>query len=164
MRRQRVDRWLGIVLALFALGWSWVVVATIPPGWEGAAGPRGFPLLLGIALGALGVYMCASALRSRPDPGPPDTDVDRIEPVSRSEVRIVGLTMLVLLAYAFLLDKLGFLVATPVMVAGALWLIVGQRSWVTILLLAAGLTAGSYLVFGVLLPARLPEGSWLEFL
>lgn len=159
MRRQRVDRWLGIVLVLFALAWSWAVVATIPPGWEGEAGPRGFPLLLGIALGALGLYMSASAFRSDAA-----ADEDRIEPPTRPEVRTVGLTALVLLAYAFLLDKLGFLVATPIMVAGALWLIVGQRSWPTILILAAGLTVGSYLVFGVLMPARLPEGSWLELL
>lgn len=162
MRQQRVDRWLGIVLALFALGWSWAVVATIPPAQvEGEVGPRGFPLLLGIALGALGLYMSASAYLDRGEPG---TDEDRIEPATRSEVRIVGLTMLMFLAYALLLDKLGFLVATPIMVAGALWLIVGQRSWVRILLLAAGLTAGSYVVFGVLLPARLPQGSWLELL
>jgi putative tricarboxylic transport membrane protein len=160
VRRQRVDRWLGIVLVLFALAWSWAVVATIPPGWEGEAGPRGFPLLLGGALGALGLYMSVSAFRSHPAPA---ADEDRIEPPTRSEVRTVGLTMLVFLAYAFLLDKLGFLVATPIMVAGALWLVVGQRSWLTILILAAGLTVGSYLVFSVLMPVRLPEGSWLEF-
>ena len=136
------------------------MLTTIPPGWESEAGPRGFPLLLGIALGALGLYMSASALLSHGEPG---AEEDRIEPVSRPEVRIVGRTMLVLLAYAFLLDKLGFLVATPIMVAGALWLVVGQRSWMTILLLATGLTAGSYLVFGVLMPVHLPEGSWLEF-
>jgi putative tricarboxylic transport membrane protein len=160
VRRQRVDRWLGIVLALFALAWSWAVLATIPPGWESEAGPRGFPLLLGIALGALGLCMSVSAFLGTDKPG---TDEDRIEPATRSEVRIVGLTALVLLGYAFLLDKVGFLVATPVMVAGALWLIVGQRSWMRILLLATGLTAGSYLVFGILMPAHLPEGSWLAF-
>ena len=161
MQRQRVDRWLGLALVLFALAWSWAVVATIPPGWEGEAGPRGFPLLLGIALGALGLYMSVSAFRSDAAAA---ADEDRIEPPTRSEVRTVGLTTLVFLAYAFLLDKLGFLVATPIMVAGALWLIVGQRSWPTILILTAGLTVGSYLVFGVLMPAHLPEGSWLEFL
>jgi putative tricarboxylic transport membrane protein len=160
VRLQRVDRWLGLALVLFALAWSWVVVATIPPGWEGEPGPRGFPLLLGIGLGALGLYLSTSAFLGRADPG---ADQDRIEPVSRSEVRVVGLTILVLVAYAFLLDKLGFLVATPIVVALALWLIVGQRSWARLLLLAAGVTIGSYLVFGVLMAAHLPEGAWLQF-
>ena len=161
MRLQRVDRWLGIVLVLFALGWSWIVAATIPPGWEGEPGPRGFPLLLGIVLGGLGLYLGTSAFFGRTGLG---TDEDRIEPVSRLEVRIVGLTILVFVAYAFLLDKLGFLVATPTMVAVALWLIVGQRSWARVLLLAAGLTIGSYIIFGVLMAAHLPEGSWLQLL
>lgn len=160
MRRQRVDRWLGLVLVLLALAWSWAVVTTIPPGWEGEPGPRGFPLLLGIGLGALGLYLSASAFLSRADPG---ADQEPIEPVSRSEVRVVGLTILVFLGYAFLLDKLGFLVATPLAVALALWLIVGQRSWARLLLLAAGITIGSYLVFGVLMAAHLPEGAWLQF-
>jgi Tripartite tricarboxylate transporter TctB family len=160
VRRQRVDRWLGLVLVLFALAWSWVVVTTIPPGWEGEPGPRGFPLLLGIGLGALGLYLSASAFLGRADPG---ADQEPIEPVSRSEVRVVGLTILVFLGYAFLLDKLGFLVATPLVVALALWLIVGQRGWARLLLMAAGITIGSYLVFGVLLAAHLPEGAWLPF-
>jgi putative tricarboxylic transport membrane protein len=161
VRLQRVDRWLGLVLVLFALAWSWVVVTTIPPGWEGEPGPRGFPLLLGIVLGALGLYLSTSAFLRRADSG---ADQDRIEPVDRSEVRVVGLTVLGFFAYAFLLDKLGFLVATPAMVAAALWLIAGQRSWPGVLLLAAGLTIGSYLVFGVLMAAHLPEGSWLQLL
>jgi hypothetical protein len=160
VRLQRVDRWLGLVLVLLALAWCAIVVTTIPPGWEGEPGPRGFPLLLGIALGALGLYLSTSAFLGRAEVG---ADQDRIEPVSRSEVRVVGLTILVWVAYAFLLDKLGFLVATPLMVALALWLIVGQRSWARLLLLAAGITIGSYLVFGVLIAAHLPRGSWLQF-
>jgi putative tricarboxylic transport membrane protein len=161
VRLQRVNRWLGLVLVLFALAWCWVVVTTLPPGWEGEPGPRGFPLLLGIVLGALGLYLSTRAFFGR---GSLETDQDRVEPVSRPEVRVVGLTILVFVAYAFLLDKLGFLLATPTMVAVALWLIVGQRSWAKVLLLAAGLTIGSYLIFGVLMAAQLPEGSWLQLL
>jgi putative tricarboxylic transport membrane protein len=160
VRLQRVDRWLGLVLFLFALAWCGIVVTTIPPGFEGEPGPRGFPLLLGIALGALGLCLSTSAFLGRAGL---EADQDRIEPVSRSEVRVVGLTILVFLAYAFLLDKLGFLVATPAMVALALWLIAGQRSWAKVLLLAAGISIGSYLVFGILIAAHLPEGAWLQF-
>ena len=160
MRLRRVGRWLGLVLVLFALAWSWIVVTTIPPGWEGEPGPRGFPLLLGVALGALGLYLGTSALFSRAGPD----DEERIEPVSRSEVRTVGLTIGIFVAYAFLLDKLGFLLATPVAVVLALRLVAGQRSWPGVLLVAVGLTIGSYLVFGVLMAAHLPDGSWLQLL
>ena len=63
MPQARLDRWLGLVLLLFALGWSWIVVETIPTSPEtGVTGPRVFPLMLGMLLGAFGLFTLASGI------------------------------------------------------------------------------------------------------
>jgi putative tricarboxylic transport membrane protein len=162
MTLHHVDRWLGPVLVLLAVGWSWTVLQTIPADEiPGEAGARDFPLLLGVALGVLGLIMTLSAFFGRAETGARE---ERIAPVSRQEANSVGFTVLLLVAYAFLLDKIGFLVATPIVVVAALRLIAGERSWPKILLVAAGLTIGSYLLFGVLMHANLPRGTWLQSL
>jgi putative tricarboxylic transport membrane protein len=160
MSLRHVDRWFGLALLLLAIVWTWIVVTTLPSAEvEGEAGPRGFPLLLGLALGALGLYLSISGFLGRAEGG---GDEVRVAPVTGREARIVGLTFVLLVAYAFLLDKIGFLVATPLMLVAALWLLVGEHSWVKILLITVGLTLGTYLVFGVLLQTKLPEGAWLD--
>lgn len=162
MSLRHVDRWFGLALFVLAVVWTWIVVTTLPAAEvEGEAGPRGFPLLLGIALGALGLYLSVSGFLGRAAAG---GDEDRLPPVTGREVRVVGLTFVLLVAYAFLLDKIGFLAATPLAVVAVLWLVAGERSWVKILAIAAGLTVGTYLVFGVLLQTNLPEGAWLDLL
>jgi len=157
MRREMVDRWVGIAFMAVAAVWCWLVLNTISAaGMEGAPGPRAFPLLVGEILGVLGLIMTAFSWVS-PEPG---AKSPRFDPVRSDEVAIVGSGLVLCLAYAFLMDKLGFLVATPIVVGLALRVVLGLRGWLRIALVAAGLTLGCYVVFAMLMQANLPQGDW----
>lgn len=158
MRQQIVDRWIGVALIALAAIWSALAWTTMPAsGVPGAPGPRAFPLLLGGLLGLLGAVMAAVSLANGKAALAAGDDTAQMR---RDEVFVVGGGLALFLAYAFLLDRIGFLAATPLIVILALRLALGARNWLAILLVAAGLTAGCYIGFGVLLQANLPHGTW----
>lgn len=160
MPQARLDRWLGLVLLLFALGWSWIVVETIPTSPEtGVTGPRVFPLMLGMLLGAFGLFTLASGIINS---GRTEVRQDKVAGVSRREAWVVATTFAVFVGYGFLLDTIGFLLATPIAVVVAMRVVLGLRDWIKILLMAAGLTAASYAIFAILMGANLPRGSWIQ--
>ncbi len=156
----RSDRWLGPVIALMALAWLAIVYAYIPAARnEGEPGPQGFPIVLGIALFCTGAFITASSFfRGR------KAALASATPVSRREVTIVGGTFGLLMLYAFLMEKTGFLIATPIAVLIMMVGILRMRNWPFILLMAAGVTASCWLFFVVLLGAPMPHGSWLWLL
>jgi hypothetical protein len=158
MRWAILDRWVGLIVMAFALLWCWLVETTIPArGMEGAPGPRAFPMLLGTSLFVLGGIVAALTFVGRFA-----TNEDRCEPAHRDEIMVVGGGIALFLLYAFLMDKVGFLLATPVVVVLALRLILGLRDWLRIVLAAFALTVGCDLLFGVLMEANLPQGAWFS--
>jgi len=160
MRQDRVDRWLGPILFPLALVWSWLVFDTIPAAEEaGEAGPRAFPLMMGAALAALALILTVSAWRAY---GARDEEVRTVARVTGAEVRIVALTFGLIVGYGFLMEKIGFLLATPLVVLLALHGILRIRAWRVGLALAAGLTAACFVIFIELMEAPLPRGIWLQ--
>lgn len=156
MRLNRVDRWLGACLALTAIVWLWLCYTYIPGARSaGEPGPRAFPILLGIVLAGLGLAITVSAFA-----GSAKSAAESTEALTRREARIVAATFALLMLYPFLLDKLGFLTATPVAVLLALHGILRVRSWLASCVLAAGLTSACWLFFVLLLKAPLPRGAW----
>ncbi|MBI4195234.1 MAG: tripartite tricarboxylate transporter TctB family protein [Betaproteobacteria bacterium] len=157
MRLDRVDRWLGPCLLVLAIVWLWLVFAFIPGArGEGEPGPRAFPVLLGIVLVLLGGFVTASAFL----PSASST-ADETGRATRREVLIAAATFGLLMLYAFLLEKLGFLIATPVVVVLAMAGILRMRNWLLVAALAGGLTAACWMFFVWLLKAPLPRGLWL---
>ncbi|MBI3049726.1 MAG: tripartite tricarboxylate transporter TctB family protein [Acidobacteria bacterium] len=145
----RVDRWLGAVLIVLALVWLWLVQTQIPDAGEEWPGPRGFPLLLGVVLAILGVWMILFPGSRTPDPG------------SRGhELAVAAGTFGVLVLYAFLLERVGFLLATPVVIALAMAGLLRMRRLAAMLSLAAGFTLGCWAIFEALLGTPLPRGAW----
>jgi putative tricarboxylic transport membrane protein len=162
MRLDRLDRWLGPCLALFALVWLWLVHTYIPGARaEGEPGPRAFPILLGAVLLGLGVMMTVSAVLSLKRA---TAAADSTDPPTRREALVVAGTFGLLILYAFLLDKLGFLIATPVVIVLAMCGILRMRNWLLVSSLAGGLTLACWMFFAVLLKAPLPRGAWLMLL
>lgn len=156
MRLERADRWLGPFLIVAAAVWLWLCYSDIPGARsEGEPGPRAFPVLLGIVLCVLGCTIALSAFFARPDKAP-----ETIDAPTRREGWLVVATFSLLMLYAFLLDKAGFLIATPVVVILALQGLLRIRAWMTSLALAAALTSGCWLFFALLLKAPLPRGAW----
>ena len=155
MRLASVDRILGLVLLLVALVWLWLAFTFIP-GARGAGetGPRAFPVLLGVVLAGLGIALALN-------PGPAG---EPVAPVTRRELVIVAGTIGVLVLYAFLLERVGFLIATPVAIALTMWGLVRARSATRIAALAIGFTVGCWAIFDALLGTPLPRGSWVLWL
>ncbi len=156
-----MDRWVGggIVVASIAL-FVWVVPAqiTIPRFEVGggvggiAASPLFFPRLMVALLGLLGIsiflrgHTRAQSLR--------DGEGFAFNP---GEALRVAVTAAILIAYAVLLETVGYLLLTPVTLV-ALCIFLGFRRWFVLLVTAAGFTALVYFGFRYGMKILLPEG------
>jgi putative tricarboxylic transport membrane protein len=110
-------------------------------------GPAFFPRLLAGGLALLSLALLARALGGRSDPAPP--------PAARTG--LLAATLVLLVVYALVVPRVGFLVATPVFLAMVL-VALGVREALSVAAVAAGLTAALYVVFGRLLGVLLPAG------
>jgi len=161
MQLDRLDRWLGPCLMLLAAIWLWLAYTYIPGARsEAEPGPRAFPVLLGFILLGLGTMVTASAFLASRRAGA-RTQLPAV--VSR-EVFIVAGTFALLMLYAFLLGKAGFVVSTLLVIVLAMRGLLRGQSWRLTLTVAGGTTLCCWVLFVVLLEAPLPRGSWRWFL
>ncbi|HXF82571.1 MAG TPA: tripartite tricarboxylate transporter TctB family protein [bacterium] len=110
-------------------------------------GPAAFPRLLALTLGVLAVLLVVRALAGRSDPSRP--------PAIRGGPFAAVLGLLV--AYALLMPRVGFLLATPILLGGVIYAL-GLRAWLTLVGTALGITAVLYIVFARALHVLLPMG------
>ena len=161
MKARRTDLIAASILLAFAIAWSVTVYMTVPTKADGI-GPRDFPLLLGISLVVMSALMLLRTLGS----GQPADDASDEEPTANPEYAgggkfAVGIFLLVIL-YGFLIERTGFLLATPIVIIAALAGLLRMRNPVTILALAIGITAGCWLLFNKVLGIYMPPGSWIS--
>jgi putative tricarboxylic transport membrane protein len=136
------DRIAGLVLLALAVAYG-VTASGFQAMIGDPLGPATFPLVLALPLGLLSLYLIA-----RPDPEPG---------WARGRVLLKqGLTLVAFVAYAYLLEPLGFVVASILAVAALGWLL-GARLWHAA---AAGLAIALvlFLLFDTLLGLPLPAG------
>jgi putative tricarboxylic transport membrane protein len=158
------DAVLGTILLAVATVWTFGVVATIPPGMgNGDIGPRAFPLGFGLILLALSGILL---LKSCTDlPGADEEMIVEDKEVSRN-LPIHWGPALILLAeiglYGFLLEKVGFLIATPVVTLLVMAVNFRVRSLRRLVGMAVGLTFGCWLIFGKILGIYLATGLWIN--
>lgn len=159
----RSDRWLGPLLSVLSLGWLLLAYLYIPASnTPGEPGPRAFPNVLGYALLTLGLMMTVSGLARRRNAAPTEAEADgdgATSPVQH-ELRIVLGTFGLLVLYAFLMEKTGFLVSTPIALVLGMAGILRLRRWRFIAGMSIGTTLVCWVVFSVLLRVPLPRGSW----
>ena len=118
-------------------------------------GPGFFPFIAAIAIGLIAALRLVNSIRkSSPD--------NNFESGIASETRLVLYVISGMTAYAFLLDLLGFLFCTFLLVAFYLRVIAARR-WPATLSFAAAVALASHFFFDVLLKAEMPRGllSWL---
>jgi len=165
MTDHQKDIVLSIVILLLAATWTWLVVSTIPPGFgDGDIGPRAFPLAFGLILLALAAILFVSSWTSgRAKPGvlglPDETKTSLTQKIHwLAAVLLLGEIVL----YGFLLEKIGFLLATPVVVVLVMALNLRIRSVRHLLGMSLGLTLACWLIFEKLLGIYLATGTWIN--
>jgi hypothetical protein len=149
------DRIAGSVLFAVALIWIVLVFQTIEPSQDASAGPRAFPLFFGIALAGLSLLMVLQSLGR-------DTEASSDVPAAaRNETWSVVATIGTIAIYGALMEPLGFIVSTILIVAAIMVVILRMRAPVMIAAMSIGISLGCYLVFGKLLGTYLPPGTWI---
>lgn len=141
------ERIFGIFLLFVAAGgiyFGWDLAA--PVSYE-PVGPRAFPLLVFALLVLCSVGLIAS---HRPPTSWAPAPV----------LRRIAAVFCVILAYALLFDRLGFVLATT-LASVPLGMLFGG-SWSQSVVGGAGLGVGLYLLFDRLLDVALPTGLWLK--
>jgi len=148
------DRIAGAVLLAVALVWIILVFQTIEPSRSSAAGPRAFPLFFGLVLAGMALVLLvqsflASEVADEVDapPGPPN------------EFSAVVATVGSVVVYGLLLEPLGFIPSTIIVVAMMMVFVLRIRAPLKVAAMSLGLAIGCYLVFSKLLGTYLPPGT-----
>jgi putative tricarboxylic transport membrane protein len=155
---------LGFILLAVGLVWSLLVWSTIPPAFEdGSIGPRAFPLVLGVLLigmSGLMLYFTASRRRKMPTTTAPTGPTFG----TYREIKWGHALLLVaeICAYGFLLEKIGFLLATPPIVLAVMVINLRILSPRKLVGMALGLTVGCWLIFQKLMGIYLATGTWIN--
>lgn len=144
---RRADLAAGLLLLAFAAVYYQQSFLIVRGFASDRLGPAFFPRLLAGALAVLALALLARAVGGRSDPSPP--------PAARTG--LLAATLVLLVAYALVMPRVGFLVASPVFFAAVL-VCLGVREPVPVTAVAVGLTAVLYVVFGRLLGVLLPPG------
>jgi putative tricarboxylic transport membrane protein len=141
----RRDRWSAVGLALVATAYL-VFGRAYSLDTLAALGPGAFPLAVGLVLLALAVWQFAAAGRRIAPSGPPTAP-----PRSRASLVMAG----VLVVYAAVLPRIGFLVASSALVFVSARLM-GLDGWWRPVVLAVGVSVAARVLFVTWLGVPLP--------
>lgn len=131
---------IGIVLAAFFI---WQATTIQESFIQDPVGPKTFPIIIGLLLG-----ISSLVILLRPDPKPDWPAAGRLAEIAGAVV--------VLLAYAYALPEVGFLIATAITAAYLSW----RLGTAPLHALAAGIaiSIGIYVVFHLILGLSLAKG------
>ncbi|WP_368344467.1 tripartite tricarboxylate transporter TctB family protein [Pelagovum sp. HNIBRBA483] len=158
------DAIAAAVLLLLGVCWTWLVVDTIPPGFgDGEVGPRAFPMAFGLILTVFSAILLISRIVSGADTASAETSDDPEMPsTNRLDWGPALLVLGQIVLYGFLLEKIGFVLATPLVVLLVMIVSLRVRSLRKLIGMSLGLTVGSWLIFEKLLGIYLANGTWLN--
>lgn len=118
-------------------------------------GPGFFPFGAALLFGAISLYMIAKALwkatRTESAAGDPAS------PPDRPRWGVIAQVLAGMVAYALLLERLGFLLCTFLLILFFIRVVAGRR-WIYALVMALSVAVGSQFLFNVLLNAQIPNG------
>ena len=118
---------------------------------SGGLDPKLFPSLVGAALIALGLWYLVAAFGTH--------ETNGLRELDREGYLNVGGSLGVFLAYALLMEPLGFVIASALAIA-TLSLFYGARDLRLVLASAIGVPIAIYYTFTVLLKTFLPQAPW----
>ncbi|MCV2488151.1 tripartite tricarboxylate transporter TctB family protein [Geodermatophilus sp. YIM 151500] len=147
----------GVALFLGALGLLVVVSALLLPEsriTRGPVGPAAVPIVVGGLLVVTSVFLAVDVRRG--GRGEPEGGED-VDLTARSDWRTVGLLAAAFVANALLIESLGWVISGAVLFWGSAFAL-GSRHYVRDLLIAVGLSVGSFYLFALGLGIVLPPG------
>ncbi|HSR10203.1 MAG TPA: tripartite tricarboxylate transporter TctB family protein [Thermodesulfobacteriota bacterium] len=149
---RKADQWSALAL-LFISGLICWGALLLPYGDVHNPAAGFFPLWLGIILAVMAAALLAQSSRGK--------DGRRITDILGEDVRWGKVLLVVasLVLYGWLMDVLGFLLSTFLLMAFLLRF-VDPQPWRSVLLWTLSGSVGSYLVFDVWMKLRLPRGIW----
>ncbi|MER6506950.1 tripartite tricarboxylate transporter TctB family protein [Nonomuraea sp. NPDC048881] len=153
-RRWRPE--LGLAVVVLGLG-VFVMVGTLDVSAAASQlglGPRFFPMLVGAAMVLIGLFYVIDVLRGGAGDPEESEDVDADAP---TDWRSVGLVSGVFLAFAALLDVLGWVIGASLLFFG-LSVVLGAEHKVRAAVVAVVLGVTTYLLFVKGLGVSLPAG------
>lgn len=164
MTNRAQDIIVGTVLLLVGACWTWLVIDTIPPGFgDGEVGPRAFPMAFGLILTGFSAILLMTRIASGAGTASTEMSSDPEMPsTNRLDWSPALLVLGQIVLYGFLLEKIGFLLATPVVVFLVMLVSLRVRSLKKLLGMSLGLTVGCWLIFEKLLGIYLANGTWLN--
>jgi len=146
------DFWSGLIFIVVGVAFSAGALMNYSFGSSARPGPGYFPFGLGLVLAILGAIITFKALT---------VEVEGGDPIGEITWRPLVVIVLSLVAFGFLLQPLGMMIALPVLVIGSS--AAGDEfAWKDVILNAVVLTVGSYLIFVKGLNLVLPV--WPAFL
>jgi len=148
---KKADQWSGLILLILSGLICWGSLF-LPYGNIRNPGPGFYPLWLGIILGAMSVGLIWKTSRQK-------EGARTLRDILAEKVRWekVLWVLITLVLYAALMDFLGFLIATFLLMAFLLRFIEPQP-WRTVFLWTLVGSLGSYLIFEMWMKLRLPKG------
>ena len=137
-----MDRIGAVAMIAFGLFWAWMATGYAMQTRDGNPGPGLLPLFLGLA-----IVLLAAISFARPS----------IRHIELPQFRRILFILCSLIAYALVLELVGYVVATA-LVLGFLLVVLGERFrwWQPVT--AIGVSLATYYVFRILLGLPLPPG------
>ena len=148
---KNADQWSGLFLSILAASMIWASVC-LPYGSIHNPGPGFFPLWLGVILCGMSIGLFVQTTWRK-------EKEKTLREILEEDVRWgkVLLVIVALILYGFLMDFIGFLIVTFLLMAVLLRFIEPQP-WKAVIGWALVGSVGSYLIFEVWMKLRLPKG------
>mgnify|MGYP001366914491 CR=1 FL=1 len=155
---------LSIVLIGISVVWTWLVIMTIPAGFgDGEIGARAFPLTCGILLLLLaGALFLVEQVKSKNREAYSKRDKSQTIKKSELDWKAALIVLVEITLYGFLLEKIGFVLSTPIIICIVMLINLRVKSFLKIFLMAIGLTIGCWLIFEKILGLYLANGIWVN--
>jgi putative tricarboxylic transport membrane protein len=152
IRESKFYLFLGLGVLAFSFIWLFLVFTQIEGnlGFPGNT-PRTIPFFLGCCMAILGIiFLYQYYLGYRPKVS--------IEGIKNNEFKNVFICVVIFLAYSLLLEYLGFLISTPIILFVLSRFVLKERNWKFNILFPLIITGSIYFIFITLLHSTLPRG------
>jgi putative tricarboxylic transport membrane protein len=152
------DRLAGTILLAVAIVWIALVLGTFPQNLDAPTSSRSYPLASGIALAVCSALVLLGTFLPRKG----GAEADKATSIDALEWRGIAATFGFLVIYMVALKYIGFILATFVVLAAFLYVVLGKRSPWILFGYPAGFAFGVWFILGKLMAVYLPRGELIN--